>query len=143
MRQGRSHSTEYVSKRRTFGRQSARQRFRTHAELCGNHVDARLAMRQERGDCIFYSDLKRAGLCMKANERLFRTAYAEPIEVGVGRYDRVVPTVRRKDDFIDVRPHLYFAVEQFFYVTTVLRPGVHDPDLHGFKVAVSDLSTDA
>ena len=42
-----------------------------------------------------------------------------------------------------VRPYFYFAVEQFFYVATVLRPGVHDPDLHGFKIAVRHHSTDA
>ena len=143
MRQGRSHGTEDVSKRRTFGRQSARQRFRTHAELCCNDVYARLPMWQERGDRIFDPDLERAGLFLKANECLFRAAYTQPIEVWVSRYDRIVPTLCGKGDFIGARSYFYFAVEQFFYAATVLRPGVHDPDVHGFKIAISHFSTDA
>ena len=144
MRQGRSHSTEDVGKRRTFGCQSSCQRFRSSCRASAATTSMRIC-RCGRSVAIAFSTLILSGLvfCLKTNECLFRAAYAQPIEVWVSRYDRIVPTLCGKDDFIDVRSYFYFTVEQFFYVATILRPGVHDPDVHGFKIAIGHFSTDA
>src|SRR5215472_16486723 len=97
-------------------------------------------MGQKASKHILYTDFQRARLHDPAGKRLFAVSHAHTMQIGVGRYDRQVPTWRRELNLVDAGAVLNVAIQEFLKLGRATGYAVHDPHRGGLKRSTGQVS---